>query len=107
VNGDHPAPSALDEPPRYLPPDLAGFLRELLARMRIVDPQHRADLTSLAEMAFQRGNGEGYSRGYHDGIAERDLQFAELNQGVDVLGGTAVQLPAAMAVSALVGGDPR
>lgn len=105
MNGDSAAPSALDEPPRYLPEELAGFLRERLATLRIVDPEQRADLTTLLEMAFQRGHGEGYGRGYRDGVAERDLQFQELNRGVDVLD-TAVRLPAAVAtttVTALVG----
>lgn len=108
MNGDGLSP--LDAPAKYLPSDVAGYLREHMAGLHLTDRGARGELITIVEMAFQRGHDEGYSRGYHDGVAERDLQFAELNRGVDVLdprSPVAAAMTTTTTTAALLGGELR
>jgi hypothetical protein len=75
MNSD-PTAVLFEDPPKYLPPDLAGWLRTMLATLEVHDPARRADVVAFAEMCFGRGHSEGYQRGFADGEAERDAQLA-------------------------------
>ena len=55
-------------PARYLPPDVAQFLRDVLSGT--ADRDLRNQITATMESAFQNGNACGYERGYLDGVAE-------------------------------------
>jgi hypothetical protein len=91
VNGDSAGGAPLfDEPPRYLPDDLASYLRSLMATLEIVDGARRLELVGLFEEGFHSGYAHGYRRGHLDGAATRDAEFEKLAHSEPVAGATLV-----------------